>query len=464
MNALVLACRNLIRNRRRSVVTLFAMALGLTTVLLFGGYVRDIKYAMQTDFVRRTGHLQVQHKDYFLLGGGNPAAYGIDGYEAVIDAIKGDSILAPLMNEVTPMMQFGGIAGNYSSGASRTVMVTGIVADEQGRMRLWNDYGLEVLDRPLSLQGTGPDSVVLGVGLARMLNLCDELKVADCPTGVETQTPKGDSALPADIADLALGTQAAGIRAERGPQIEILASGPKGAPNVASVRPISAEFQGIKEFDEVAISAHLPLAQRLVYGSSARQVTAIAVQLHHSADTRAAQERLFRIFQERFPGKPLTAIDYATLNPFYGQTIRMFETIFGFMSALIGGIVLFTVTNTMSMTVVERTVEIGTLRAIGLRRLGVRRMFMIEGLVLGLAASATGIACSLLLAWIVNRLNFEWIPPSRVEPIPFSIGLGGEYSMMVLSAAALILVAVLSSFVPAARASRMNIVDALRHV
>ena len=73
MNALLLACRNLLRNRRRSLVTLFAMALGLTTVLLFGGYVRDIKYAMQTDFVMRSGHLQVQHRDYFLRGSGNPS-------------------------------------------------------------------------------------------------------------------------------------------------------------------------------------------------------------------------------------------------------------------------------------------------------------------------------------------------------------------------------------------------------
>ena len=45
----------------------------------------------------------------------------------------------------------------------------------------------------------------------------------------------------------------------------------------------------------------------------------------------------------------------------------MFAAIFGFIAVLIGAIVLFTVTNTMSMAVVERTAEIGTLRAIGLQ-------------------------------------------------------------------------------------------------
>lgn len=451
------------RNRRRSTVTLFAMALGLATVLLFGGYARDIKYAMQTDFVRRTGHLQVQHKDYFLLGSGNPAAYAIDDDEAIITAIRNDATLGPLVKEVTPILQFGGIAGNFASGASRTVMITGIVPEEQNRMRQWNDHGQRILIQPLSLAGTSPDSVVLGMGLARVLNLCAELKVPDCSAGGTATAPEGQGALPADIADLAAATQP-GHRASRGVQIELLANGPKGAPNVASVQPVSAEFQGIKELDEVAVTAHLALAQRLVFGSAASQVTAIAVQLHHSADLAAAQEQLSRLFENRFPAKPLAVVDFATLNPFYGQTIRMFDTIFGFMAVLIGGIVLFTVTNTMSMTVVERTVEIGTLRAIGLRRLGVRRMFVMEGLVLGLAATVVGIVSSLLLAWLVNRLNFEWTPPSRVEPVPLSIGIVGEHLMMLSCAAGLIVVAVVSSLVPAARASKMNIVDALRHV
>ena len=72
-----MAWRNLLRNRRRSLMTLVAMVLGLTSVLLFGGYIKDLTYGMQTDFVTRTGHLQIQHKDYHHLGSGNPEAFGI---------------------------------------------------------------------------------------------------------------------------------------------------------------------------------------------------------------------------------------------------------------------------------------------------------------------------------------------------------------------------------------------------
>ena len=57
---------------------------------------------------------------------------------------------------------------------------------------------------------------------------------------------------------------------------------------------------------------------------------------------------------------------------------------------LIGAIVLFTVSNTMNTAVVERTVEIGTLRAIGLRRAGIRRLFVTEGALLGVVRGCAG--------------------------------------------------------------------------
>jgi putative ABC transport system permease protein len=126
--------------------------------------------------------------------------------------------------------------------------------------------------------------------------------------------------------------------------------------------------------------------------------------------------------------------------------------------------VLFTVTNTMSMVVVERTAEIGTLRAIGLRRSGIRAMFVGEGIVLGCFGAVLGIGVALLLAWTINQIGLTWIPPGRVDPVPLAVSLAGEYGMMLASAVGLVAVAALSALLPAARASRMNIVDALRHV
>ena len=162
--------------------------------------------------------------------------------------------------------------------------------------------------------------------------------------------------------------------------------------------------------------------------------------------------------------QPLVIVDYETLNPFYGQTLAMFAAIFGFIAVLIGAIVLFTVTNTMSMAVVERTAEIGTLRAIGLRRGGIRAMFVSEGVVLGGVGAVLGIVVALGLAWAINRLGLTWTPPGRIEPVPLEVRLAGENAMMLGGAIGLVVVAALSAILPAARAARMNIVDALRHV
>jgi putative ABC transport system permease protein len=142
----------------------------------------------------------------------------------------------------------------------------------------------------------------------------------------------------------------------------------------------------------------------------------------------------------------------------------MFASIFGFISVLIGGIVLFTVSNTMGMAVVERTVEIGTLRAIGLRRRGIRMMFVTEGFVLGCFGVLLGISVAVALSLFINQLGLTWVAPGRVEPSPLAVRVLGEYPMMIGCGAALLVVSALSAIVPASRAARMNIVDALRHV
>lgn len=445
-------------------MTLLAMVLGLVAVLLFGGYVIDIRYGLQSEFVRRVGHLQIQHRDYYLLGSGDPTAYGVANYERVIELIRSDPVLAPLINTVTPLLQAGGLAGNYARSVSRTVLVHGTVAEEQNRMREWNEYGQRILTPPLSLAGTAPDSAVIGAGVARVLQLCDVLDVPDCDAAPGSREPVGDH-MPQDLADLTA-SGSARSKAKQGsqPRIELLASSGRGAPNVTSVNVIRAEFQGLKELDDVYVGLHLAQAQRLVYGSGRPQVSAVVVQLHHTADMPLALQRVQELLRSALQDEPLVALDFATLNPYYGQALRMFASIFGFISVLIGGIVLFTVSNTMGMAVVERTVEIGTLRAIGLRRQGIRMMFVTEGFVLGCFGVLLGISVAVVLSLAINQLGLTWVAPGRVEPSPLAVRVLGEYSMMISCGAALLVVAALSAIVPASRAARMNIVDALRHV
>jgi len=461
MRTLSLALRNLLRNRRRSLTTSLALIVGAQAILMFGGYSRNIAYGLQTDYVQRGGHLQIQRQGYFLYGSGNPAAYGIADYARVIDAITHDTVLSPMVTEATPTLELGGIAGNFAAGVSRTAFARGIVAADQNRMRGWNDYDLPITAEPLALTGTSPDAAVVGTGVARVLQLCTALNVPNCGQPPSERKTAGQD-LPSDIAGLA-DQEKSVQRTGSGTRIELLAATTQGAPNVAALSVIKAEDQGVKELDDVYVALHLPQAQRLVYGGDAPQVTAITVQLHHTSQIPAARARLEQLLKTASPAQPLEVLDFSTLNPFYSQALAMLGTILGFIALLMGAIVLFMVGNTMSMAIVERTIEIGTLRALGLRRGGILRLFVSEGLLLGVIGAVLGVAIALAISSVINHSGLTWTPPGR-SPAPLIVRVWGETTLIVGTTVGLIVVAVISAWWPARRAARLNIVEALRHV
>lgn len=465
MMTLSIAIRNLLRNRRRSLATLVAMSIGGAAILLFGGFSGNIKYELLTKIVQTGGHLQIQHRDFYLYGSGNPTAYGIEDYEKLLQAIAADDVLKELVVVATPTLQFGGIAGNYAASVSRTVIGTGYVAKDINAMRSWNDFDLRT-QAPLSaLEGTSPESAVVGIGVARVLQLCEALNIQNCPKPEKGSASDG-AALPDDIAQLSSleAPQTQDTSAANPRQIEVLVVNSRGAPNVTAVEVIRAEDQGFKELDEIAVMMHLSKIQKLVYGNTAPKVTSIMIQLRHTEQLAAAIERLNPILAKHSAKQPLVLQDYMSLNPFFVQSIKMFDTIFGFVFVLIGAIVLFTVGNTMNTAVTERTVEIGTLRAIGLRQGGIMRLFVTEGALLGTSGAVLGVGLAFAAAAVVNSLNLPWVPPSKAEPVPLTILVSGETRMIIGTTLGMILIAILSAWLPAYRAAKLNVVDALRHV
>lgn len=463
-----LALRNLLRNRRRSLATVLALAIGSSAILLFGGYTANVRYSMQTIYVRTGGHLQIQHRDYFNYGSGSPASYGIPRYGQIVDAIRTDAILAPMVAVVSPVLQFGGVAGNYDAGVSRTILGTGFVPEDVNRLRQWNRYDLRDQRPRFALEGARPESAVIGQGVARVLLMCDSLRVPEdaCPKPVSQVTAREGKALPADIAALAQGVaaQARGAVSHGKTRIELMVSQSGGAPNVAALDVVAAESQGFKELDELALMLPLAQAQKLVYGRGEPRATSILIQLEKTELMPSAIGRIEALLAKLAPETPLGVLSFEALNPYYVQTQQMFGTIFGFIFALIGGIVLFTVGNTMNAAVMERTVEIGTLRSLGLRQSGIRALFLTEGFVLGCVGALAGLMAAALLTWAFNAMELTWIPPSVSDAQPLSIILRGEYRMMIGTTLGLITIAVLSAWWPARRAAKLRIVDALRHV
>ncbi len=207
---------------------------------------------------------------------------------------------------------------------------------------------------------------------------------------------------------------------------------------------------------------HLTLAQQLLYGRGEHKVTGIELQLHRSEDMAAARARLAAVFKEK--GLDLEVRDFAERTPLYAQTLNFFHAIFLFIAVIMGVIVLFAVVNTMTMTVMERTNEIGTTRAMGVRRSGIRRQFLIEGWLLGAIGATGGLVLAVIIAILVNRAGLTWTPPGNASPVPFRLYLFTDRALIVGTWLGLVIVATIAALIPANRAAKLQVVDALRHV
>ncbi|HYY61006.1 MAG TPA: FtsX-like permease family protein [Burkholderiales bacterium] len=468
MMLIKIAFRNILRNARRSLMTTSAIAVGVAALVLFGEFVGNVITGLQTQSVRRYGHLTVFRTGYFNFGAGNPGAYGIGDYQGVMRLIKDDPVIAPRLRVVTPNVTLFGIAGNFDIDASKTFFGFGVVPSDRDRMRKWDEYGQ--FDAPVAddsgLRDDDETRGVIGVGLARVLGLCESLKIADCPARPQpaAEVSHAGPAPAAAVLELAERDREPGAGARDGtaPRLDLLAATTAGAPNVLSLYVSKAEPQGAKELDDNFVAMHFSLAQKLLYGRGERKAVGIVLQLQRTEDMPAVRARLAALVKDH--GLDLDVRDFAELQPFYTQVIGMFGAIFSFLAVIMGVIVLFTVVNTMSMSVMERTSEIGTARAMGLRRGGIRRQFVIEGSLLGALGATIGIVLAALLASSINHAGLTWTPPNSASPVPLRVLTSGVELLNFAVWLGLVLMSTLAALLPANRAAGLPVVDALRHI
>jgi putative ABC transport system permease protein len=464
---LKIALRNILRNRRRSLMTGSAVAAGALATLLFGGFAAYIFAGLETNNVQRIGHFTVFRAGYFLFGAGNPAAYGIDKYRDVMALIGTDPVLRPMINVITPTQSLLGIAGNFSgeNDASKTFIGLGLIPSDRDRMRGWDEFGTGATSAPdARLSDKDESRGLIGLGLARILGLCRPLGLKGCPS-IPTAGAVSDKAASApneSLRELARRDAGASDTASNAPHIELLAATAGGAPNVVTLTVGGADPQGVKELDDNYIAMPVALAQQLVYGRGEHKVTGIVLQLHRSEDMPAARARLLTLFHDKH--LDLDVRDFGELTPFYGQAKRLFSAIFLFIALVMGVIVLFAVVNTMTMNVMERTNEIGTVRAMGVRRGGIRSQFIAEGFLIGAFGATAGSALAFLIAALVNHNGLTWVPPGNANPVPLHVAVSSSPSLVIAAWIGLVLIATIAALVPANSAARLSVVDALRHV
>jgi len=151
-----------------------------------------------------------------------------------------------------------------------------------------------------------------------------------------------------------------------------------------------------------------------------------------------------------------------TLADFYNKTKVLFSQQIGVLRGVIALIVVLSVSNTMIMSVFERTWEIGTLMAIGNTRRSILTSFLHEGALLGVLGGAIGLAIGFVLALVISAIGVPMPPaPGMVEGYIGRILITPRLAIEALAIA--VITTLIAAAYPAWRAARLPIVDALRH-
>lgn len=399
---LQIALRNLFRNARRTLLSLAIIALGTAMSFAVRGYVESSLTNIQGGIVQQFGNFQIASPLLF----DNEA----EGYEYLIfpedvDAIRMALSQYPEVVDVSSSLNFSGLA----SFGRRSKVLRGI-ATRPGNEAL--DYnGLVIEGEGLSPEDQG--KVLIGESLAEERNL-----------------------KPGDVFRINLSTV-------------------DGAYNVGSLEVAGVFSLNSQQFEGQLIFVPIDYVQALL---NTNGIGNLVIKLADIKDSRRVADRVEGELQAM--GLPLEARTWDELSEFYQQIQGFFNALFVFLTVAVSILVFFIVLQVLTMAFLERTREVGTIRALGTKAGQVFSMFITEGVFLGFFGGVAGA----LLGWLIsvgfNALNIGWTPPGALDPVPISITASLEVALVPFLVG--VFATSFSALFPSLRSSKVNIVDALR--
>jgi len=405
---LKLAIRNVFRNRRRTLITLAAMGFGAAAIIVFGGFVHSIYFGVRESTIRsQVGHIQIYRKGYSDKGNLAPYDYLIGDYAG----LRAELLKLEHVKAVTARL---GLSGLVSTGDTTTAFVgTGVQPESETDLS-----ALAVIVDGKELASRDPRGITLGVGLARAFGV------------------------------------------KPGDDLTLLSTTRAGSINALAVKVRGVWESGEKAYDDRFLRLGLPEVQRLldVENGEVQSVVLLLDKTESTAAVRAAIDRLIRD-----TGLDLEVRTWEDLALRYHQVRELFGRIFGVLTLIVSIMVVFGITNTMTMAIFERTREIGTVMALGTRRRGVISMFVLEGVALGALGGVLGVLLGIGLAKAISAFGIQ-LPPPPGSTRGFVVNIFIVPEVLIQAFRLSLVTAALASLYPAWRAARLNVVEALRHV
>jgi len=405
LDLILLAIRNIFRNTQRSIITILSITIGFSAMASFGGFIQfSFEGLRETTIRTQLGHVQIYSDGYWEKRVSDPASVLMDNSDEVKE-ILGD---IPGISVITHRLPFSGLASVGRSTVN--VSVIGIAPELEEE---FSDF--ETIIDGRSLRPGDKDAGVIGEELQK------------------------------------------GIGAKIGDWVTIMTSSIDGVINAVDFQVVGIVSTGSKEYDSVFVKISIDLAQRALETNKVERVIVLLDDTNDLTDILPIIKSKLKNLDENFQIRT-----WVELAGYYNAVVSLYTGIFNVFTFIVGVVVMFSVANTMTMAVFERTSEIGALRAIGASRATLIHMFLWEGLGIGLIGGLCGVGLSYFIAYFLELIGGIPMPPPPSMSEGYQAYLNITNDVLIKCFLVSIFAALISSLYPAYTASRINIVKALQ--
>jgi putative ABC transport system permease protein len=405
LRQLVFAFRNVCRNKRRTAMTLAAMITGGVAIIVVGGYIEYSFWGLREMAIRsELGHIQVYQSGFIANGAVDPS-----GYLLTSDRVDAITRVLDQQAQVTTYAKRLGVVGLISNGSANVFFLgEGVEPDREAAIS-----STITIVSGTDLFAEDRYTVSVGKGLAEHLRV-----------------------KPGDTVTLLVTTHYGGLNA-----MDFTVSG------IIS--------NGIKAFDDKVIRMNLVDAQELM---GMTQIERLIVLLADTDQTPVVYTNLQMALND------VDLRPWYDMADYYHQVKTVYATIFTFLKSVIVVVIVLSIMNTMMMAVMERVTEIGILRAMGTSRAHIAVMFLNEGLILGAIGGVLAVSMGLLCAYGVTVAGGVYMPPPPGHTTGYMILITPTMDVVMWTMGLVMGCSVISSIVPAIKASRWDVMEAIRHV